>query len=210
MLGSIVGAWILWGRGEAIADGIGNLVLSIVRLMALAWGAAGLLSSIMIYVDTRRPAWAAPRTAILFAGSLVGLGGVGAACVQAWVTTTPSEVGVLRIGFAVPLLLGTLTLGLKLAWEARFLYGRAPSLVDALGRTVLLIRGPLRHRVSLRVGLAFMGAGCAIAALLSFSTQESRTALMFSVATLLFFAAGEGVERHLFFTAEASHRMPGN
>jgi hypothetical protein len=79
----------------------------------------------------------------------------------------------------------------------------------ALARGIRLMRGPLRSRVHLRFALAMGGAVAACTALASTILGTAALASVLMLATLLMFVFGELVERHLYFTAEASPGMPG-
>ena len=175
------------------------------RLVVVGLGVFGTICSIMIYVDTHRPAWRAMVTAPLFVGTLLGLGGVGAAVAEAWFGGgDPDSARVV-----VPLWAGTAVLGFKLVWEMRL--GRAPagSMSDPLARTARLLRGPLVGRVRGRMGVTGGGVACALGAGACAGGGAFAFAVWLTTVALGFFVVGEGMERHLFFTAEASHRMPG-
>jgi Fe-S-cluster-containing dehydrogenase component/DMSO reductase anchor subunit len=155
-------------------------VLPALRLAALAFGIAGTVCSIMIYVDTRRRAWALARTAPTFAGTAIGLGALGAGAA--------AQIGSL-------LGIGAIALVLKLLAERRLLSLHRNS-NDALSRTARLLDGPLRPRRHARYAAAIAGLFAA--------------ATGFAWVALAFFALGELVERHLYFTSESSPAMPGH
>lgn len=181
--------------------------ISILLPLALAVGALATVCSMMIYVDTHRRAWALSRTVPLFSGTLLGLGSlvvaVAVAC-DAWVEGQASEIGPPAL-----LLAGMSVLLLKLGLEAWQLAKPKAYADVALARGVRLMRGPLLRRVAVRFAFALGGLlfGC-FSWVLS-GTQELGIAFVFALATLLLFASGEFVERHLYFTAEASPAMPG-
>lgn len=198
---------LLGARVPPWAAQAAEVVLWVLRAVALAAGAAGTACSVMIYADTRRPGWALSRTAPTFGGTLVGLGALGAAAVfglAAWGT------GGRGTGVAGGLVLvGSGVLAAKCAAEARLLALARDDASDALARTARLLRGPLERRVKLRFGLAAGGLLAAMAALCFALGGATAGAAACALCALAGFALGELVERHLYFTAEASPGMPG-
>ena len=182
-------------------------LLPALRGAALVCGVVGTACSIMIYVATRRPAWALHRTAPTFVGTAVGLGGLAAAAaagVATWLFATggPSAAG-------PALLIGLLTLLTKVGVEVLRCAGPRDGADHALARTRGLLRGPLRRRLGVRFGLALGGLSLGTAALAAAWIGVQGATAVFALAALLSFALGEFLERHLYFTAEASPGMPG-
>jgi Fe-S-cluster-containing dehydrogenase component/DMSO reductase anchor subunit len=178
--------------------------LPLVEGSALGMGLLGTVCSMMIYVDTHRRAWALSRTAPLFLGTLAGLGALGVA------TSAAFGMSVSDTGAALPLLLlGVTILGTKVALELASTKAASEGRDVALARGAQLLRGVLRPRFRARVvcaalGLLAAGAGVAFDV---FGAEDVPATLV--LAALAFFAVGELIERHLYFTAEASPGMPG-
>ncbi len=195
-------AWLpTWTTHFAVA-------LPVLRASALVFGIVGTLCSVMIYVDTHRSAWVFSRTAPTFVGTLIGLGALGAAAATAVVTWAVNGSALAAV--TLLLFVGFLVLTVKVAAEARLLVRRRDGVNDALSRTARLLRGPLRTRVRVRFGFAAGGLLAAAFALAFVFGEESGGVAACAVAALASFALGELVERHLYFTAEASPGMPGH
>lgn len=173
---------------------------------ALALGIAGTFCSVMIYVDTRRAAWALARTLPAFTLTLVGLGALGAALVTA---LAAHAVGSEASGVIPLALLGLLALGLKIGGETHFLLRPRSDPRGALARSVRLLRGALRRRARARFVAAAAGGLLAAAALGSGVLGLARLGLGFGTLSFVVFVLGELIERHLYFTSEASCGMPG-
>jgi Fe-S-cluster-containing dehydrogenase component/DMSO reductase anchor subunit len=159
---------------------LADRVLPALCSAALLLGIAGTACSIMIYVDTRRRAWALSRTAPTFAGTAIGLGALGAGATA---------------GIGLLLGIGALALVLKAASERGLASPRADA-SDALSRTARLLAGPLRAQRRARFAAAAAGLLASAAG--------------FAWAGLACFALGELIERHLYFTSESSPAMPGH
>ncbi|MDJ0785744.1 MAG: dimethyl sulfoxide reductase anchor subunit [Myxococcota bacterium] len=182
---------------------VAGALLPFASLGVLVIGIAGTFCSMMIYVDTRRRAWALSRTAPVFVGTLLGLGALGTALVAgvaSWIegTSLPGLASAL-------LLLAVAVLAAKVASEA-WLAARSDESSE-LVRTARLLRGPLKDRFQLRLALA--GAGLLAALLAAVLSTPAATACV-ALAALLTTGLGELLERHLYFTAEATPGMPGH
>ncbi|TMA36274.1 MAG: molybdopterin oxidoreductase [Deltaproteobacteria bacterium] len=187
---------------------LAETLLPALRGAALAFGVAGTVCSIMIYVDTRRRAWALSRTAPTFAGTALGLGALGANAVLALVAWIERDSGV-----ALPALwlaIGVVVLGLKIAAERRLSSRRDAGDSDALSRTARLLSGPLRVRQQARFAAAGAGVLASAAGVVCGIAAAPGFAAGFAWAGLACFVLGELVERHLYFTSEASPAMPGH
>ena len=172
---------------------------------ALLFGLVGTVCSIMIYVDTRRRAWALSRTAPTFAGTAIGLGAL--AMGTALASSLPSGGGVVSVWLS---LIGALVLGAKAVAEVVLLAERNGRANETLARTARLLWGPLRPRLRVRFGLALAGLLATGAALLAAVGGAVVGIAVCSWTSLVCFTLAELVERHLYFTAEASPAMPGH
>ncbi len=162
-------------------------------------GALGIFCSAMIYADTGRPLWGMPRTAALFFGTALTLGTLaGLAAVLVCVPEPPTT---LSFGLAVAAAAGLIGKGVV---ESAILGERRNP--TALGGTARLLLGPLRVRFGLRLGAAGLAlTATGLAPLLGGPGPGAALAILALAAA----TAGELLERHLFFTSEASRAMPG-
>ena len=99
-----------------------------------------------------------------------------------------------------------LVLGLKAALELGLIGWSSSEGTSARARSVRLLRGRLRKRVWARTALVVAGL---LTGAVAWSLPPSPLTAGFALATLVLLVVGEMVERHLFFTAEASPGMPG-
>jgi len=183
----------------------------VLQAVALFTGAIGIVCSMMIYIDTRRAAWSFLRTGPLFLGTLLALGAFGVAAAIVLAATFAGE----GTSFAaIPfLVLGLVALGAKLRFESAL---RAPtkdgaSESNALANGARLMRGPLRVRSHVRLAFAAIGALGAVASIASIALGGPSFVITLLIGALLLSCTfGEFVERHLYFTAEASPSMPGH
>ncbi len=184
-------------------SGVGHILYAFTGLLGLLAG----WSSAMIYVDTQRPVWALFHTLGRFAGTAFGLGAI---------VHGAGRIGLLNDLWGMFFIgLGVVILGIKLRGEMRlkrlFSTKSSPqdSVQEALARTAYLLQGPLAGQFRLRIMLG--AGGLAFSLLAGIATVVWGTFVglsLFGVAggALL---AGEFMERHLYFTSEASFRMPG-
>jgi formate dehydrogenase iron-sulfur subunit len=206
-LGAVASGLALLPGVPAPLSDLAQALLPVLRGAALATGIAGTFCSIMIYVDTRRRAWAFARTAPTFAGTALGLGALGAGAalaLAAWLE---------RGAFARPALLlalGAVALAAKIAAEAKLLARRDGDASDALARTARLLAGALYPKLRVRGAALAGGALAAAAAIASGIAAAPGLAAGFAWTALACCALGELVERHLYFTSESSPAMPGH
>jgi len=186
---------------------------------ASAVGVGAVLSSAMVYAVTGRRLWRASRTVARFlvtslaAGGALAVVAIAASAARAPTAVGPSDggpvvAGVLRgsqVATAVALVAVVVgaAMDMGLLRHAR----RGPS--DAMGRTALLLRGPLRGAVQARVVLGAVGACLLVVASSTIADRQSGPELAFAVLALCAIIGAELVQRWWFFTAEADLRMPG-
>lgn len=154
-------------------------------------GLAAVCCQVMVYADTRREFWRVLYTAPKFTGTTLLLG-------LALVLTFTRE----PIFAAAVIALGIFTLGADLV-VLKHGDGEATRW-SQLRRTAWLQRGPLRPVLLVRL-LCGLAGGIALP-LLMLAGHEGRTAV---VAAGLLLLSGELAGRHLFFTAVAPDKMPG-
>jgi len=174
---------------------------------ALALGLAGSVCSVMIYVDTNRPAWSLSRTAPSFLATGIGLGALGAAAGRA--LGGPAAGGEGAGTIALLLAIGLLALMAKLLGERRLLRHAAAGGEDVRVRSARLLSGPLQLQHRLRTGWAMAGALALGAIAICIAGGEEGCFAGFSWLALACFSISELLERRLFFQAEASPAMPG-
>lgn len=166
-------------------------------LMTILTGAAGISCSAMIYVFTKRHYWSASESFTKFFGTALSLGPVFAAIVV--MATTSSETGS-RLVTAM-IILSTLVVGVKIAWEDHALKRWAALGSGQLKRTADLAKSDLKVVNSVRFSLGAVG----IFALLLAVFAPSLIVVCIAATTLLL---GEVCERVLFFQAVSPDRMP--
>jgi Fe-S-cluster-containing dehydrogenase component/DMSO reductase anchor subunit len=190
-----------WFSRELIAFGVfiaalaghGALLHPVSAAFAALAGLAAMFCSAMIYVDTRRPFWAAAPTFGKFLGTVLTLG----------------AAGTLAITGSHPVLLAGLLLaatGFKLAVENRirgFLVDEQSPALNPLNKSALLLAQRFGAWSRWRVICAVSGGWL----LPAWFMVNPRPAVVFAALALCL--AGELIERHLFFVAESSPLMPG-
>jgi Fe-S-cluster-containing dehydrogenase component/DMSO reductase anchor subunit len=167
--------WLGW-KMEGVL-GIGTLVLA----------AAGITCSVMIYVDTRRPAWSALRTFAKFFGTAIVLG-----------------LHALAVFSALP---QWLAIAVAAQWifagmETRFHLGALDDEAHPAHRSALTTERLLGGVEDARTVAMLLGALCAV---LAFTTSSRWPA----VAAFVFAGIAAIAERHVFFAASCAPRMPG-
>jgi DMSO reductase anchor subunit len=157
-------------------------------------GAAGLVCSMMIYVDTRRVYWRWTQTGPRFFGSAVLLGAAAA-----------FGSGIAPVFTAVVIALATMA---KLGCDARVMRalewdeeGIAPT---AAVMTARLLAGPLRGVFGGRIAIALVSGLLLPAVALTDALGPRGTWLVFAAVLL-----ADVMERQLFFRAVDAPKMPG-
>lgn len=183
-------AWLgLLGRADATVPLL-PFQIALCGLLTIAV-AVGVVTQIMVYVDTRRSYWSWSQTGPRFLGTVL----LGAALAGNWIQPSP----VIAIGLGLILLL-------KLAQETRAL---KPAQSDESRRTQArrsaeLILGPLRPLWCFRLLAAAFG----LAAVL-FGHSAGLAPLTGGTLAGVTLITGELAERWLFFAAVSPDKMPG-
>ena len=171
--------------------------------IALLLGIAGLLSSAMIYIVTRRQLWRMSRTFTRFLGTgLVA----GAAWTAITLMGSGSSTGI-TILVAIAAIVGV---GAKLAWEWKTHLAQSGGLSDSPydERSRKLVSGPLAKITDLRIKLAIVGIG--LLTLATFLSLKSPTlGVVVGIVAAIVITAGELGERILYFSSVVHDRMPG-
>ena len=165
---------------------------------AAGLGLAGIGCSVMLYAVTRRAWWSVERTLVRFLGTTAVLG-LAAVLALACVTGAAALTGPLARALAI-------VLGLKLLAELAVLAHLRDRRHGELKRTALLLHGPLRRRLVIRIALAATGAAFAAIA----GAVAGTAAIAWAAAALVVLVGAELLERNLYFAAAAGPRMPGS
>lgn len=186
----------------ALVQSVPARATSILLTAAIVVGVAGLYSSAMIYIATRRHLWRSTRTFGRFFTS-AAIGGL------AWTIPVTILFGD-RLNLVMP---ATAVLSVlmvtKLLWEYRIQI-RLSAPADRYDiRSGKLVSGPLRRVAFARFAFGFSGVflAAAVAVAASASWLVAATIAAASVAVLL--TAGELCERLLYFSSVVYDRMPG-
>jgi Fe-S-cluster-containing dehydrogenase component/DMSO reductase anchor subunit len=169
-----------------------SIALAITLAPAAVTGLLGVFCSAMIYADTKREFWSAPRSLGKFLGTTLVLGSATAL----FFSHSTAAAAVLVVAMAA-----------KLAFEHRIfrhLQDEETSGRPPLSKTARLLAGELGPVARARIVCGLLGGVAAPLAVLLTSAPPAASAAL----ALCF--AGELLERYLFFTAVVTRRMPGN
>jgi len=174
-------------------------------LLAAVSGVLTVTCSAMIYVKTRREFWNALRSFGKFFGTSLLLGAAAALVMSTF------RSGNLALFTAAAVALSVVTL-IKLALEHKILshvVDEETPVQTPLNKTARLLTGELNGLFRMRIAFAVIGGlllpMIALAQIGAGSTIHPAVA----IAVLVLCLAGEFVERHLFFTAVVTQKMPG-
>ena len=167
----------------------GSEWVSAAGLLAAGTGVAGITCSVMIYAVTHRRWWRARATGLRF-GLTTALSGLAALLIA--VPAVAHDVAMAVVVVAT----------IKLAWEGSvLLHLRADTDTD-LRRTALLLTRDLVVPARTRLALGLLGG-------MTLPLLAAAVHPAWAVAGLAAIAAGELLERSLFFRAVTAPRMPG-
>ncbi len=191
---------------EAFASNTGMRIFMLLACLTAVHASA------MVYRDTPRVYWATRMTSakFLLTSALTGLAGLAAfiACClasRAFSADASLRAVVLPLCISLPALLI-----IKLACEARIHKHIDDQDANPLKKTALLLRGELRFAHAWRFNAGLLG-GLMLPVFWIYRGDSAGavfSAVMFA-AILILVAAGECLERYLFFTACVPPRMPG-
>ncbi|TWT55648.1 DmsC/YnfH family molybdoenzyme membrane anchor subunit [Allorhodopirellula solitaria] len=172
---------------------------------AVVLGLAGVYSSAMIYIVTRRELWRSSRTLPRFLATGLVVGTALAATTIGWAGGSEATVILL-------LIVAVLSGATKLFWELSFHLGASVELstTDRLDiRSQNLVASRLSHLRSLRLGAGWAGlVGCMVAVCL-IGVGETTPGLCVALMGSLTLLVAETAERLLYFMSVVYHRMPG-
>jgi DMSO reductase anchor subunit len=174
-------------------------------------GLLGVLCSVMLYHATKKELWSVARTGFRFFATTALLGMASAILTAA--TARAGELAALAPGVRA-LALGLAALGGgKLLWEAGMVAHLRDKRLTQLKRTAVLLTGRLRALFTARValGVAF-GVLCPLLTARAWGAPaiDETWVLVGGALSLAGIAAGELLERMLFFRAVCVPRMPGH
>ena len=205
--------WIPGGSDEISTDyerGYGIVTSGLLGL-AVVNGLAGLFSSGMIYIATRRVLWRSSRTLIRFFGSAVVLG-----------LTMLAAVASITVGGGTTVLLcvtAIAVLAAKIFWEWTILHRIDSSSAKSLAepsfasknydrRSQRLVRNRLAPLAKARMMASGVSAGLLLLAAGGWFASPLLACVLLGIATIALLA-GELMERLLYFTSVVYDRMPG-
>ena len=191
---------------------------STLGFVASAMGLIAVFCSVMIYVDTRRPFWSAPRTAVKFFLTTLVLGLPTALLVSLVPAAWSDEITVSHMMTAY----GTwmcralvIAVIVKLLFESMVLVALRHTQHTPLKRTAILLTGDLSMVLLQRFFLGVVGGIVLPLVLLNepllaagsgFHPLFVGIAIAWVIGLVM---AGELMERYLFFRAVVSPKMPG-
>jgi Fe-S-cluster-containing dehydrogenase component/DMSO reductase anchor subunit len=171
--------------------------------MAVLLGVAGLLSSAMIYIVTRRKLWSKNRTLPRFFGTAATSG--TACCGLAMI------IGQAPVAITAAVLLVSITLSSwKLAWEWRIHLGPTRDEDDAYDRRSRGLAS--KYLAGLQTDRLFSGiaaAGLLVCGLVALLVTFPMAAMVIVGLGAVMQVAGESCERLLYFKSVVYDRMPG-
>jgi len=174
-------------------------------------GLVGVGCSIMVYVACRRDGWRADLVAAKFLLTTVLLGAATTlAALVVGVAIDPGAAGPARTLASQLAQLLAVAAGGKLAFEIGLLAHLRDRRHGALKRSAVLLVGRLRRLSATRfIAGALGGVAAPLCYLAAVDAVEPAGLAACAMVAWLACLAGELLERHLFFVAAASPRMPG-
>jgi len=169
--------------------------------LAIIAGAAGLFSSAMIYIATKRKLWRMARTMPRFLGSSVVM---GIACLLPMLVVDAVPLSIIVV---VGLTL-VVALRFKVTWE-RMLHQSGQPASDLDRRSQRLAQGPMRTVLNARHAFAVSSIVSLFLSFASVAFGWNAMAAGLAVLAAALVIAGEFAERILYFTTVVYDRMPG-
>ena len=213
----VVSAMVAYKLDERLGLAVSAWVPETLGYVASLSGLAAVMTSVMIYVATRRPMWTLGATTSRFMQTVALLGTPTALLISlaAAYADSPSLVTDVMRQYGQDLTRLTMFFAaIKLTSELTFLLHLRDPQMTAQKRSAQLLAGELSMVVVKRYFFGFVG-GIALPALLLSETliAGERYHPLFVLATAAFslflLVLSELHERYLFFTASVSPRMPG-
>jgi len=188
-------------------------IFNILAFSVLISGILGIVCSIMVYRDTKRPFWDNHLTTIKFFMTSIILGSATVLVTSTILGISNAEISFLYITqyigtlFCKVILLAT---GIKLVLESTMLFFVDKNNVSFIDKTALLMLRQLRTYTFCRFGCSVAG-GLFLPLLFLQMNSESAVSSVFILTVCIFglTVAGEILERYLFFRAAVPLKMPG-
>ncbi|TWU17912.1 DmsC/YnfH family molybdoenzyme membrane anchor subunit [Allorhodopirellula heiligendammensis] len=171
----------------------------------VVFGLAGVYSSAMIYIVTRRELWRSSRTLPRFLSTGLIVGASLTATTIGWAGGSDAVVILL-------LITAVLSGATKLFWELSFHLGASVELatVDRLDiRSQNLVASRLGHWRQLRLGAGWGGLVACMVAVCLIGVGEHAAGLLLALVGSLTLLVAESAERLLYFMSIVYYRMPG-
>jgi Fe-S-cluster-containing dehydrogenase component/DMSO reductase anchor subunit len=178
-----------------------------------ASGLLGVFCSVMLYAVTLRRFWSFSHTAFKFFMSTAVLGASAGLCSAICATALGQDASAPLPRSELTALWVALALGMlvKLSGELSVLLHLRDKQQGELKRSALLLAGPLREPLGVRVALGMLGAVVLPWLLTSTLDRQVETFhVVLALGSLAAVLAGELIERALFFSAVSAPRMPGS
>ena len=197
---------VVWTLDTAKSIPALALMIPALKLGAALTGLIGVACSAMIYADTGREFWNAPRSFGKFFGSTLLLGAAAELVLNASQSTIPTT----KLAALVGLMFGATLV--KLGFEHRIfrhLVDENTPILTPMNKTARLLADQLGLITRARIAIGVFG-GCVLPLLLIVTRPPNGAPVeAVALAALIFCIAGELLERCLFFRAEVSVKMPG-
>jgi len=190
-------------------------VLNVLSNIVFLSGLIGVLCSVMVYRDTKRPFWDNNITTVKFLMTMTVLGFMMSLAVSfvSAAIQAPSHVSFMMETFGRIFCFSIMALSFaKMVLESNIFWFLKKDDRHFLKKTAILMTRPLKKITCWRFILGFGGG--IVLPLFIFSTifYEINTAFklaVYAVSSFLLLTAGEFLERYLFFRAVVPLKMPG-
>jgi DMSO reductase anchor subunit len=191
----------LWPQSIVIASWAASASL----IAAVLLGLAGLYSSAMIYIATRRELWRAERTLPRFASTGIIVGGTATALAMTLIDSASPAV--------LPLILASVISGaakLFQEWATVSQFGRNhPDMNSLNARSLRLITRQLNRWWQLRLAAGVLGLMACLLAMGTFATEANTAVVLLLACGSVGLIVSESAERLLYFMSVVYDRMPG-
>ncbi len=191
---------------DSVPEVVSNLIPSWAAKAALGSslivGIAGLISSAMIYVATKRQLWRSERTMPRFLGTGIVAGVV-------WTTALMMFGGMPTALYVLLAAAALASVAAKFAWEWKVYLSPTGAIGDGYdARSRRLVHGSLKNATQLRIKAAAVSAVLLVTALLV-GMFAMKAAAVIGLLAAMTITVGEFAERVLYFQSVVFDRMPG-
>lgn len=212
--------YVLCIRWEALFESLryflgGPEVVNVLGNTVFLSGLIGVLCSVMVYRDTKRPFWDNNITTVKFlmTMTLLGLAMSLTVSVGYILFKEPDLISSMMKTFGRPFCLSIAGLSFaKMILESSIFYFLKKDDHNFLKKTAILMTRPLKRITSGRFALGMIG-GVMLPLFVLFVDANDQNAgvkfIIFVSLSFIFLTAGEFLERYLFFKAVVPLKMPG-